>query len=76
MSKKTSEVTKDFEEFRGHELNVGEILDASACVMADMVREDALSPADILKIPAVIICVLKKVIEDKEKENEDGTEKD
>lgn len=76
MSKTTSEVTKDFEEFRSNELSVGEIIDASACVVADMVREDVLSPIDMLKIPMVIVATLRKAIEDKEKENEDGTEKD
>lgn len=76
MSKTVSEVTKDFEEFRSNELSVGEILDASACVIADMVREDVLEPVDLLKIPAVIVSTLEKAIEDKEKENEDGTEKD
>lgn len=76
MSKTTSEATKDFEEFRNNELSVGEIIDASACVMADMVSEDVLNPIDMLKIPMVIVAVLKKAIEDREKENENGTEKD
>lgn len=76
MSRKVSEVTKDFEEFRSNELSVGEILDALSCVMADMASEDILNPIDMLKIPMVIVNALKKVIEDKEKENEDGTEKD
>lgn len=76
MSRKVSEVTKDFEEFRSNELSVGEILDACACVMADMTKEDVLDVTDILKIPMVIVSVLKKAVEDKEKENEDGTEKD
>lgn len=78
MSKKMSEATedKDFEEFRNNELSVGEILDASICVVSDMVRECVLSPIDMLKIPAVITRVLEKAVEDKEKENEDGTEED
>lgn len=76
MSKTMSEMTKEVDEFRNNELSVGDILDASACVMADMMSEEVLSPIDILKIPMVIVATLKKAIEDREKENEDGTEKD
>ena len=74
--KKMSEAEKRSEEFRSNELTVGEVLDASAEVIAKLVAEEVLSPMDVVRMPMILIHILKEAVKSKEEDSEDGTEED
>ena len=74
--KKMSEEERKSIEFRSKEVSVGEVIDASADVIANLVSEKLLSPLDVVRMPAIIIHILKKAVDNKKEDSENGTEED